>query len=69
MTVVTALPAVGGGLAGRPPVTVAEAPGLFVAGDWAGPAGWLSDAALSSGQQAGLLAARTALPARSLTAA
>ena len=69
MTVVTALPAVGGGLAGRPPVAVAEAPGLFVAGDWAGPAGWLSDAALSSGEQAGLLAARTALPTRSLTAA
>jgi phytoene dehydrogenase-like protein len=58
MTVVTALPAVGAGLAGRPPVAVAGTPGLFVAGDWAGPTGWLSDASLSSGEQAGLLAAR-----------
>jgi phytoene dehydrogenase-like protein len=57
MTVVTALPAVGAGLAGRPPVAVTEAPGLFVAGDWAGPTGWLSDASLASGEQAGLLAA------------
>lgn len=57
MTVVTALPAVGKGLAGRPPVAVAGAPGLFVAGDWAGPAGWLSDASLASGERAGLLAA------------
>jgi phytoene dehydrogenase-like protein len=58
MTVVTALPAVGSGLAGRPPVAVAGTPGLFVAGDWAGPVGWLSDASLASGEQAGLLAAR-----------
>lgn len=59
MTVVTALPALGTGLAGRPPVAVAGAPGLLVAGDWAGPTGWLSDASLASGEQAGLLAART----------
>jgi phytoene dehydrogenase-like protein len=58
MTVVTALPAVSSGLAGRPPVAVAGTPGLFVAGDWAGPVGWLSDASLASGEQAGLLAAR-----------
>jgi phytoene dehydrogenase-like protein len=58
MTVVTALPAVGTGLAGRPPVAVDDGPGLFVAGDWAGPTGWLSDASLASGEQAGLLAAR-----------
>jgi phytoene dehydrogenase-like protein len=63
MTVATALPAVGTGLAGRPPVAVEEAPGLFIAGDWAGPAGWLSDASLASGEQAGLLAARAAQPA------
>jgi choline dehydrogenase-like flavoprotein len=59
MTVVTALPALGTGLAGRPPVAVEDGPGLFVAGDWAGPTGWLSDASLASGEQAGLLAART----------
>lgn len=63
MTVATALPAVGTGLAGRPPVAVEEMPGLFVAGDWAGPTGWLSDASLASGEQAGLLAARAVLPA------
>jgi len=63
MTVATALPAVGTSLAGRPPVTVEETPGLFIAGDWAGPTGWLSDASLASGEQAGLLAARTVQPA------
>jgi phytoene dehydrogenase-like protein len=62
MTVATALPAVGTGLAGRPPVAVQETPGLFVAGDWAGPRGWLSDASLASGEQAGLLAARAVQP-------
>lgn len=58
MTVATALPAIGAGLAGRPPVALRELPGLFVAGDWAGPVGWLSDASLASGEQAGSLAAR-----------
>jgi hypothetical protein len=60
MTVATALPTVGTGLAGRPSVAVEETPGLFVAGDWAGPTGWLSDASLASGEQAGLLAGRVA---------
>jgi len=71
MTVATALPTVGTGLAGRPPVAVEGTPGLFVAGDWAGPAGWLSDASLASGEQAGLLAARAVQPVAraSLTAA
>jgi phytoene dehydrogenase-like protein len=68
MTVATALPAVGKGLAARPAVAVEETPGLFVAGDWAGPAGWLSDASLASGEQAGLLAARAAQLARAATA-
>jgi len=35
-----------GGLSGRPGVVVE--PGLFVAGDWIGPEGWLSDASLAS---------------------
>lgn len=35
-----------GGLAGRPGVEVE--PSLFVAGDWIGPEGWLTDAALAS---------------------
>lgn len=60
MTVVTAMPPAGRGLKGRPPVAVAGADGLFVAGDWAGPDGWLADASLSSGERAGVLAARAA---------
>ena len=34
-----------------------DAPGLYLAGDWVGPSGWLSDAAMASGQRAGRLAA------------
>jgi phytoene dehydrogenase-like protein len=45
------------GLAGRPAVAVPGSPGLYLAGDWVGPSGWLSDAAMASGQRAGLLAA------------
>jgi phytoene dehydrogenase-like protein len=45
------------GLAGRPAVAVPGAPGVYLAGDWVGPSGWLSDAAMASGEQAGLLAA------------
>ncbi len=46
------------GLAGRPGVEVPGASGIFLAGDWVGPSGWLSDAAMASGQRAGILAAR-----------
>ncbi len=46
------------GLAGRPGVEVAGAAGLFLAGDWVGPSGWLSDAAMASGRRAGILAAQ-----------
>jgi len=46
-----------GGLAGRPGVTVPEAPGLFLAGDWVGGRGLLADASLASGREAGLAAA------------
>jgi phytoene dehydrogenase-like protein len=45
------------GLAGRPTVAVPGSPGMYLAGDWVGPTGWLSDAAVASGQHAGLLAA------------
>ena len=45
------------GLAGRPAVTVPGAEGIFLAGDWVGPTGWLVDAAIASGHQAGRLAA------------
>lgn len=52
------LPSIEHGLAGRPGVEVAGARGVFLAGDWVGPSGWLSDAAMTSGQRAGNLAAR-----------
>ena len=42
----------GGGLGGRPPVEVADRPGVFVAGDWVGPRGLLADAAAASATDA-----------------
>lgn len=51
------LPGPEDGFASRPEVVVPGSPGLYLAGDWVGPSGWLSDAAMSSGQRAGLLAA------------
>ena len=48
-----------GGLKGRPPVVVAGAPGMYLAGDWVGDQGWLVDASLASGERAGQLAALT----------
>ncbi len=44
--------AAGGGLAGRPPVAVADRPGLFLAGDWVGPTGHLADASIASAASA-----------------
>ena len=58
MVVTHLLPRPEAGLAGRPGVTVARAPGMYLAGDWVGPSGWLADAAMASGQHAGMLAAR-----------
>jgi phytoene dehydrogenase-like protein len=58
MVVTHVLPDPAHGLAGRPPVAVRGADGVFLAGDWVGPTGWLADAALSSGRSAGTLAAR-----------
>ena len=53
MTVSHALvTACGGGLASRPNVSVAELPGLYVAGDWVGPEGMLADASLASARRA-----------------
>jgi phytoene dehydrogenase-like protein len=42
----------GGGVAARPGAEVPEAPGLFLAGDWVGPEGWLADASLASARAA-----------------
>lgn len=53
MTVVSQLPTPErGGLAGRPPVRVPEAPGVLLAGDWVGGEGLLADASVASGWQA-----------------
>ncbi len=54
-----------GGLAGRPGVAVPDAPGLYLAGDWIGAEGWLTDASLASAAEAAraLLAAPSAVPA------
>jgi len=45
------------GLRGRPAVEVADVDGLYIAGDWVGPAGLLADAAVLSGHAAGIAAA------------
>lgn len=42
------VPAAGGGYAARAPVEAVERPGLFLAGDWVGPAGMLANASLHS---------------------
>jgi len=45
------------GMQGRPDIAVADSEGLFIAGDWVGPAGMLADAAAASGRRAGETAA------------
>jgi phytoene dehydrogenase-like protein len=57
MVVTHLLPGPEQGLAGRPGVTSTGAEGLYLAGDWVGPVGWLTDAAMASGRRAGTLAA------------
>ena len=49
-----------GGLAGRPAVDQGD--GLYLAGDWIGPEGWLVDSAISSGCAAAAAALRSQLP-------
>ena len=59
MTVAGATPTpANGGLAGRPGVDSPGVDGLYVAGDWVGPTGWLADAVFASGAAAGAAAAR-----------
>jgi hypothetical protein len=53
MTVTSAVPVPGAGLAGRPAIDSAGIDGVYVAGDWVGPDGLLADAALASGSAAG----------------
>ena len=62
MVAVSATPTpAGGGLAGRPPVEQGE--GLYLAGDWVGPEGWLVDSAIASGAAAAAAALRNSVPA------
>jgi phytoene dehydrogenase-like protein len=61
--------AAAGGLSGRPSVQVDGAPGLFLAGDWVGSSGLLSDAAMASGAAAGRLAASGVVTAATAVAA
>ncbi len=49
-----------GGFDGRPPVAVRDHDGMFLAGDWVGPAGTLADGSAASGRAAGHLAAARA---------
>jgi phytoene dehydrogenase-like protein len=57
MVAVSAIPTpASGGLAGRPAIDRGN--GLYLAGDWLGPEGWLVDAAISSGAAAAAAALR-----------
>ena len=49
-----------GGLGGRPAVDRGD--GLYLAGDWIGPEGWLVDSAIASGAAAASAALRSPLP-------
>jgi phytoene dehydrogenase-like protein len=50
----------GGGLGGRPAVDRGD--GLYLAGDWIGPEGWLVDSAIASGGAAAAAALRSQVP-------
>jgi phytoene dehydrogenase-like protein len=61
MVAVSAIPTpASGGLAGRPAIDRGD--GLFLAGDWVGPEGWLVDSAISSGSAAAAAALRSQAP-------
>ncbi len=69
MVVTGAVPAAAtGGLAGRPPVADDRRPGVFLAGDWVGPEGWLLDGAVASAVVAGRAAGRHAVARRATMA-
>jgi phytoene dehydrogenase-like protein len=61
-------PVPGSGLAGRPPVAVPDMAGLFVAGDWVGPEGFLTDAVMASACAAGRAAALAAIASQEVRA-
>lgn len=53
-----------GGIAGRPKPAVEELPGLFIAGDWVGDGGWLTDGTLGSAKRAAAAVAAWLAPER-----
>jgi phytoene dehydrogenase-like protein len=55
--------AAGGGLVGRPGPRVAGLAGLYLAGDWIGPEGFLADASFASAREAARLALAPDAPA------
>jgi phytoene dehydrogenase-like protein len=62
MVAVSAIPTpANGGLGGRPAVDRGD--GLYLAGDWVGPEGWLVDSAIASGAAAAAAALRRPVPA------
>lgn len=62
MVAVSAIPTpAGGGLPGRPRTDQGD--GLYLAGDWVGPEGWLAGAAIASGAAAAAAALRRPVPA------
>ena len=62
MTVVHRLATAGEGLSGRPGPEIPGREGIYVAGDWVGPDGWLADAAVASGRAAARLVLRRPVP-------
>lgn len=58
LTVVHNLVTPSGGLRGRPQSDFLDVPGVYLAGDWIGSVGWLSDASLASARTAARLALR-----------
>ena len=69
LTVVNATAsAASGGIAGRPGPEVPGVAGLYVAGDWVGNEGWLSDASLASAKRAAELIVQRTAPASAVAA-
>ena len=63
MTVVQRMATAGEGLSGRPGPEVPGREGVYVAGDWVGPDGWLTDAAMASARAAARLVLQRPAPA------
>lgn len=62
LTVVSRLVTPEEGFDGRPAVQAPDRPHVYLAGDWVGPAGWLTDATLASARDAALALLRESPP-------